>query len=40
MAKSNKEIEKMQDLVQDGVNWQVLWDFRNETYEKKWLNEL
>lgn len=38
--RQRKEIEKMQDLVQDGVNWQVLWDFRNETYEKKWLNEL
>ena len=38
--RQRKEIEKMQDLVSDGVNWNVLWDFRNETYDKQWLKEL
>ena len=38
--RQRKEIEKMQDLVSDGVNWNVLLDFRNETYDKQWLKEL
>jgi hypothetical protein len=33
------EILKMESKVKDGVDWSVLWDFRNETYEKKWLKE-
>jgi len=30
----------MQHNVSDGVDWSVLWQFRNETYNKKWLKEL
>lgn len=29
----------MQYLVDNGVDWSVLWDFRQETYDKKWLTE-
>jgi len=38
--RQRKEILKMQEAVKDGVDWSVLWDFRNETYDKKWLKEL
>jgi len=38
--RQRKEIEKMQHNVSDGVDWSVLWQFRNETYNKKWLKEL
>jgi hypothetical protein len=38
--RQRKEIEKMQMNVNNGVDWNVLWDFRNETYNKKWLKEL
>lgn len=38
--RQRKEIEKMQSNVDKGVDWSVLWDFRNETYDKKWLKEL
>ena len=31
------EILKMTELVSTGVDWDVLWDFRNETYEQQWL---
>ena len=30
----------MQSQVTDGVDWSVLWQFREETYDKKWLKEL
>ena len=39
IERQRKEIEKMQNNVTDGVDWQVLWDFRKETYENKWLKE-
>jgi hypothetical protein len=38
--RQKKEIEKMQSQVTDGVDWSVLWQFREETYDKKWLKEL
>ena len=38
--RQRKEIEKMQHNVKEGVDWSPLWDFRQETYDKKWLNEL
>ena len=38
--RQRKEIEKMQASVYTGVDWSPLWDFRKETYEKKWLKEL
>ena len=31
------EIMKMSERVNTGVDWDVLWDFRNETYDKQWL---
>lgn len=33
------EIAKMQDHVRDGVAWNVLWQFRDETYPHEWLVE-
>ena len=39
IERQKKEILKIQDLVKTGVDWSVLWDFRNENYEKKWLTE-
>lgn len=33
------EIAKMQDHVSRGVCWDVLWDYRRETYEKAYLAE-
>lgn len=38
--RQKKEIEKMQSNITQGVDWSVLWEFRNETYNKKWLKEL
>ena len=40
IERQRKEIERMEDNVNTGVDWSVLWDFRKETYEKKWLKEL
>lgn len=34
------EISKLQDHVQSGVDWQVLWDYRAETYDHAWLAEM
>lgn len=33
------ELAKMSDRVRRGVCWDVLWQFREETYEKEWLAE-
>ncbi len=33
------EIAKMQDRVTCGVDWEVLWDYRRETYDPAWLAE-
>lgn len=30
----------MEANINTGVDWSVLWDFRKETYNKKWLKEL
>lgn len=40
IERQRKEIDKMQNLVTDGVDWSVLWQFRQENYNKKWLKEL
>ncbi len=40
IERQRKEIEKMQTLVRDGVDWSPLWEFRTETYNRKWLKEL
>lgn len=34
-----EEIEKLQGAVKDGVDWSVLWDYRRETYQTKFLKE-
>jgi hypothetical protein len=34
------EIAKMVNHVKDGVAWEVLWDFRRETYELSQLVEI
>jgi hypothetical protein len=39
IERQKKEIQKLQNNVQDGVDWSVLWQFRDETYDKKWLTE-
>jgi len=33
------EIAKMEDHVRDGVAWRVLWEYRQETYDKDFLAE-
>ena len=40
IERQRKEIDKMQHLVTDGVDWSVLWQFRQENYDTKWLKEL
>lgn len=33
------EIRKMEKLVTDGVDWSVLWDFRKEFFDRRYLGE-
>ena len=33
------EIKTMESRVTEGVAWEVLWQFRDETYDKKYLSE-
>jgi hypothetical protein len=33
------EIEKMQNRYNEGVAWETLWQFREETFDKKYLRE-
>lgn len=33
------EIQKMERNVPTGVNWDVLWQFRQENYSKQWISE-
>ena len=40
IERQRKEIEKIQNLVTDGVDWSVLWDYRKEYFEHKWLKEV
>ena len=39
IERMRKEIEKMQNKFKEGIAWEVLWQFREETFEKKYLNE-
>lgn len=39
ITRQGKEISSMQNKVRDGVCWDVLWDFRKETYKKHLLWE-
>lgn len=40
IERGRNEINLMESRIPDGVDWSVLWDFRKETYDKKWLKEL
>lgn len=40
IERARLEIKKMEASITEGVDWSVLWDFRRETYDKKWLKEL
>ena len=39
IERMKKEIIKMSTNVNNGVDWSVMWDFRQETYHEKWLTE-
>ena len=39
IERMRKEIIEMQGKIKEGVYWDVLWEFRNETFTKKYLNE-
>ena len=39
IERMKKEIIKMSMNVNNGVDWSVMWDFRQETYHEKWLTE-
>jgi hypothetical protein len=39
IERMRKEIEQMQGRFKEGVAWEVLWQFRRETFDKKYLNE-
>lgn len=34
------ELKKMSSTITEGIDWDVLYQFRKETYDKKWLKEL
>jgi hypothetical protein len=39
LDRQHKEIDSMQKKVPEGVCWDVLWDYRKETYSKAFLKE-
>lgn len=40
LDRQGEEITKLEQKVRDGVCWQVLWDYRKETYKTRFLKEL
>lgn len=38
--RQGKEIVKMQGAIRNGVHWGVLWDFRRETFDHRYLQEI
>jgi hypothetical protein len=40
IERMRKEIEKMEAEFPDGIAWETLWQFRSETFPKKYLLEL
>jgi hypothetical protein len=40
IERNRLELEKMSSTITEGINWRPLWEFRKETYDKKWLKEL
>mgnify|MGYP003681836808 FL=1 len=39
IERQKKDIVKMQNAVNRGVNWNVLWDYRKEYFPHKMLSE-
>lgn len=39
LDRQGDEISNMEKKVSSGVDWQVLWDYRKETYQKQFLKE-
>ena len=39
IERQRKEIARMEKNITEGVDWSVLWDFRKEYFDKKWLKE-
>jgi hypothetical protein len=39
IERMRNEIEKMQNRYNEGVAWETLWQFREETFDKKYLRE-
>jgi len=39
IERAGKEIQQMQNTITQGVDWEPLWQFREETYEHKYLFE-
>lgn len=39
LDRQHREITQLQNRVVDGVDWSVLWDFRRETFDHKYLLE-
>lgn len=37
--RQGKEIQQLQGKIKDGVDWSVLWDFREETFDSRFLRE-
>ena len=40
IERQKKEIVKMQTQIPDGVNWEVLWDYRREYFPHNMLSEM
>lgn len=40
IERQRKEIEKIENLVTEGVDWSVLWQYRKEYFDWKWLKEI
>jgi len=40
IERARRELVQMEQNVQDGVEWDVLWQFRRETYDPTYLKEL
>ena len=40
IERQRKEIEKIERKVKTGVDWSVLWDYRQEYFDNKWLKEI
>ena len=40
IERMKKEIRTMESRITDGVCWDVLWEFRKETFERSYLTEL